>query len=256
MNRKLGIIWTFVLLLAALPLSGQEASEVPLSAPTEAEASQDVDALEPDADDAAGALTGRALSAAEQLYETPGVAPDSDPVIAEIRRAYQEAAAAESAGDDSATSSATTEDSFYRQSLQAVAVLCLICALVVLSGYLMRRFGKGSPLLAGPSLGHELGRIYLNPKASLHFVRSGGRVLVVGVTPQSMNLITEFDQDSFEEGERSKPAPAKIRPFESELHRSAARMENRAVDDEDFDALRGDIKRLQQYLQDSARENQ
>ena len=65
----------------------------------------------------------------------------------------------------------------------------LIIAAILLLYAAARRFGKNSPLLAGASLGKILGRVYLSPKASLHYVETGGRVLLVGVTPTAMSLV-------------------------------------------------------------------
>jgi len=202
-----------------------------------------------------------ALETAETLYEASVMAPGYDPVIDGIRREYA-TAGIQPLGGDSGDLPPPDENTLFMESLRAFAILSFLCGFIVLAAYLVKRFGRSSPLLAGPSLGKELGRVYLNPKATLHYIQSGDRVLVVGVTPAAINLITEFDAATFD-GAEARPAfsaPTSNRPlaFQDQLKTADARINRNtaSADDEEIDALRGDIKRLQQYLQDSARENQ
>jgi len=193
------------------------------------------------------------IGTAATLYDEPVQRPH-DPIIENIRRAYGDGFP-DPLDPDTLPPATPGDESLTRQSLQAAAILLLICGLIIFSAYLARRFGQRTPLLAGPNLGKELGRVYLNPKATLHYVQSGDRVLVVGVTPTAMSLITEFDATTF--NGQAAPAPRPLRPFQDQLRSADARLSktDQSVDDEEIDALRGDIKRLQQYLQDSAREH-
>ena len=85
--------------------------------------------------------------------------------------------------------------------LQVFSALAILCGIIVLLGYLVRTLGRRTPLLAGQRYGTVLGRVGLTPRASLHFVRAADRVLVVGVTQQSVTLISEFPQEAFAAGQ-------------------------------------------------------
>ena len=80
---------------------------------------------------------------------------------------------------------------------QVLVGLFIVCATIILLGYAFRRFGKNTPFLAGASLGKVLGRIHLAPKSSLTFVQAGNKVLVVGVTTNTISLICEYDSEEF-----------------------------------------------------------
>lgn len=135
--------------------------------------------------------------------------------------------------------------------------LCVLCALIILAGYLLKRFGQRTPLLAGQRLGVVLGRVHLDPKAAIHYVRTGGRVLLLGVTPQQVTLLTEFDASAFEEVQEMEPAPdPRLRTnepagFLAQLQANHAKLQ--APDDE-LVTLRSDIQRLQQSLQEKMRD--
>lgn len=148
--------------------------------------------------------------------------------------------------------------------LRVVAAVCVVVALILVLGYLMRRFGRNTPLLAGPDLAKTLGRVYLTKGATLHFVQTAGRVLVIGVTNQNVSLVAEFDATGFrgERGEGAEQAGA-FNPDAFLAHlRESSRTMSEAVQgeqdeaDDDIAALRGDIQRLQQYLREETREPQ
>jgi flagellar biogenesis protein FliO len=145
--------------------------------------------------------------------------------------------------------------------LRVIAALCFICAAIIFGGWLLRRYGRRVPALAGASLGTVLGTVHLSPKVSLHYVRSGGRILLIGVTSDSVSLITEFNIDDFENGSDlpesgSSPAPEENAPpgFLDQLRRSASRQTPPPADEE-VDALRAELQRLKQFLRESAGEN-
>lgn len=139
--------------------------------------------------------------------------------------------------------------------------LCIVCGIIILGGVLMKKYGRHTPLLAGQRLGVVLGKVYLTPKVTLHYVKSGGRVLVISLTQNQVSLIAEFDAGAFEsslESEESAPEKTAKDPanFLEQLRtqvKKEAGVTRRA--DDDLDELRGDIQRLQRYLQESARES-
>jgi len=153
--------------------------------------------------------------------------------------------------------------------LRGVFALCVVIALILFVYYGIRRWGKKVPLLAGGSLGSVLGRIHLERGTTLHFVRTGGRVLVVGVNGNAVSLVSDFDAAAFESfeggvrGEENEVAPP-FNPdsFLAQLQASSQAMgpglekEQTRVEDDEIAALRGDIQRLQRYLREESRESQ
>lgn len=82
--------------------------------------------------------------------------------------------------------------------------LVLIVLLILGASYAVRFFdGRG----AGPRPGkvRVLDRCYLAPKRALYTVRMGERVVVVGVTDQTITPVIEFSE---KEGEKLYPEPA------------------------------------------------
>lgn len=163
--------------------------------------------------------------------------------------------------------------SFQDNLLRVIFWLCILMAAFLSATYLIRTLGQRARLIPADSLASIIGRIYLAPRYSLHFVRTGGRVLVVGITPTSMNLIAEFDDDAFpgetpppasngeQKSEESKGREKAVR-FIEELKQHQRKMAPErtgaaspaasGAEDEEIVSLRGDIARLQQLLRDSA----
>lgn len=145
-------------------------------------------------------------------------------------------------------------------ALRALGGLCIVLALILIVYYLLRRFGRYSPALAGQHLGKVMGRVSLTPRASLYFVRAGGRVLIVGVTPASVNLVSEMDESAFESPAAQVPASdagGSVTRFADHLQASVGAMksgETAASPEDDIASLRGDIERLQNYLRESSRD--
>jgi flagellar biogenesis protein FliO len=167
-------------------------------------------------------------------------------------------------------------------ALRAIASLAFVLSLIVLAVYFLRKFGRRSSLLtvlAGPSLATVLGKVHLARGTSLHYVETGGRVLVVGVTPTTVSLVAEFDASAFEAAkaepdevatvEESGPKPGLLQQiktttpkpkvsFLQHLLSTTRSMDSTpaepAPDDADITQLRGDIERLQRHLQDLSRD--
>ena len=79
-------------------------------------------------------------------------------------------------------------DSAIKMGVWLLVVIALICITVVV----LKRLTGGAPVFLDQRLGRVIGRISLSPRATLYFVRIGDRVLVIGVTPTAMNLISEM----------------------------------------------------------------
>lgn len=145
-------------------------------------------------------------------------------------------------------------------ALRSLAVLLGICGTIIVLGWVARRWGGNTPILAGAGLAQVLGRVYLEPKVSLHFVKTGGRVIVVGVTSGTASLITEFEADQFEQslGITTQPAEAPRvvsaeSGFMARLREQQEKSATPPAAGDDLDSLRGDIQRLKQFLQESRR---
>ena len=155
-----------------------------------------------------------------------------------------------------------------RSFLQSLMALCLVLGLFLLLSYGLRRFGQRSALIPRSELASLMGRVYLTPKVSIHFVRVGGKVLLIGVGQNEPRLLSEFPASAFDSSgkgeskaeEEARASVAAQRPdqeFWNELQertRELTREENDAGADPEIASLRDDIKRLQRALQDSDRE--
>lgn len=164
--------------------------------------------------------------------------------------------------------------------LKVLLGLCVVIATILLLTQALKKWGKRSPLFAVSDLVNVLGKYHLTPRVSLHFVRTGGRVLVIGVTPNSVSLVAEFDEAAFDTRHATETASEQAdlaasrssgrkalktaNRFLDELNAStrktaAAREEPAEIPetgDPDIDALRQDIVRLQKFLKEDLREEQ
>ncbi|MCC6486797.1 MAG: flagellar biosynthetic protein FliO [Candidatus Hydrogenedentes bacterium] len=206
--------------------------------------------------------------------ETPSAEPpEAEPPAAEepvpdwFKEAQESIGTAmdEGAGAAAETGAAATGEetagprSLGQNMVQSFVALLVVLALILICVYLLKRFGKRTPLLAGSSLGTVLGRIYLTPKASLHFIRVRSTVLVVGVTPAGMSSIARLDASLFEETSGKvavSAAPGEAGSFLAHLKssRQTGTPKDAENEDDEIAALRGDLARLQQYLQETSRE--
>ena len=134
-------------------------------------------------------------------------------------------------------------------ALRTLAVLLVLCGLIMLGGWAIRKFGGRTALLSGQNLGNVIGKVYLEPRASLMYVKTGGRVLVLGVTPQNINPVAEFEESVFEAPAAS---PADTTSFLARLQERPAL--NPIREDEEITSLRGDIQRLKDFLRESKRD--
>ncbi len=197
-----------------------------------------------------------------------------DPFLNALQETYKEDTTKKETGDGETTPSLKENSvkrllpAFSDTILRTVAILFLLCGVLILGSFLIRKFGKRSALLSGQSLATVLGKVHLSPKACLFFVKTGDRILVVGLTQQNMRLITEFSADAFE-AERNtesisdnRDATAASDGFFAQLHATATAPSplssgseaGAPSEDDELNALRGDIQRLQQFLQDGGRD--
>lgn len=146
--------------------------------------------------------------------------------------------------------------------LRMIGGLSVVLALILLSYYGFRRFGKKIPALAGRQLGQVIGQVHLTRDATLFYVRTGGRVLVVSVASGDVNAIAEFDEGAFDSDLGKPMAPGGFEPehFVEQLREQSEAYSTRSAGDsnrgdDDMASLRSDIHRLQEYLQEEARDS-
>lgn len=249
----------------------QEANEEPVLINNESLAADAESGIQTSAESA----PAESVPAESQATESPAppAAVESDelpPEAAEVplddymRRVYATADdAPEAGGDETALARLTADNGAVQYLWRAMSALCIVVALILLIFYAVRRFGRRVPIFAGAQLGTVLGKVHLSRSSALHFVRTGGRVLVVGVTNDSMSLVAEFDEGAFDATRGTgKDTPFNADNFLAQLQQSRKSIarkdepEDEDVGDEEISALRGDIHRLQRYLREDSSERQ
>ncbi|NLY40952.1 MAG: flagellar biosynthetic protein FliO [Desulfovibrionales bacterium] len=96
---------------------------------------------------------------------------------------------------DNATLSAT-EMSLGLATVKMAASLLLVVGLILLLLYLLKRYGLATRWQGrGTSLLHVEERLVLGPRKQVLVVRFLNRILVLGVTDSSINLIAEHTSD-------------------------------------------------------------
>lgn len=205
---------------------------------------------------------GTAPSSQSAVSETDrgpeGQNPDVQAKLEALQRSYDEAP------QDDPQSAETAYDKQQRPGhpvLRYIYGLSVTFALLALFLFVLHKVGRRTPLLAGHNIAKILGKVHLDPRACLYFVRVCRRVLVLGVTRENISVVGDFDAAPFEkeavEGER--PARQEPQDFLAELKESIRGMDHdhegdRSDDDAEISALRDNINRLQRYLRDSSRE--
>lgn len=90
--------------------------------------------------------------------------------------------------------------------LKMISSLALVLALLLFAGYLIKRYAKTqAPQGRRPDAIHVVGTKMLGGRRSLMLVRVRGQTLLLGLTPQSINYLTEIHEV---EGEWAQPAEA------------------------------------------------
>ena len=149
------------------------------------------------------------------------------------------------------------EQTFQDAVVRMIGGLSIVLALILITYYLVRRFGKGIPALSGAQLGQVLGQVHLSRDATLHYVRTGGRVLVIGVNPSGVNLVAEFGASAFDQKfpDLGLQGALKSDAFSDELKSQTDAYTDGPTGDDDVAMLRSDIHRLQSYLREESRES-
>lgn len=191
----------------------------------------------------------------ETVAPAETAAPEPDPLIDAVNRLRDQQQGQARSNPLQLVTTPAAPSSGWLYYVKIVGALSLVLGLILLLRLGLQKFGKHTPLLAGQHLGKVLGRVQLARGAALHYVQTGGRILVVGVTNNGINLVAEFDPATFEQrgtGAGAFDADAFLAHLR-ESSRAMARRGTNDADDDEIAALRGDIARLQEYLQEERR---
>ncbi len=143
---------------------------------------------------------------------------------------------------------------------KALGALCIVVGMILLSGFLLRRYAARTPLLMGQQLGRVIGRVSLGPRAALFYVHTGGRVLVVGVSQNGVAPVAEFGEDAFAEylpeGAAAPDLPGSRQDFLAALGAATGKEEPTSASDDELTQLRSDLQRLQRHLRESVRDRE
>lgn len=256
-------IWrsSLLALLALLAANAARAAEQPKSGQAfEAVSAPQLDLQAPDLDKKTPPETPKPEAAPQPLPEKPASSGSTlpadvwDRISSGIEKELTAATPPSdggASGEGQSPQARTTGTSMMR----GIAALCAVLALILICYYAANRYGKKSPLFAGPGLGRVLGRIHLSPKAELYFVRVKDRVLVIGVTANEISRVAEFDAALFEEP-RSAPAAGEERSekpsaFAKELRAQTLPGPTENALSEEIAALKADLDRAQQYFRET-----
>ena len=201
-------------------------------------------------DDSAPEATGGGVESAEQ-----------EAFAARMEAVYRDAPAPADAQADGPGPAALPD--MGRLLLNVVFSLCVVVGLILLIGVLARKYAGRTPLLMGQQLGRVVGRVGLGPRAAIHYVHTGGRILVIGVTQNSVTPVAEFEEEAFEGILAGDAQPAAGRPapenFLQALNAATGKSKpepSAAASDDELDQLRSDLQRLRHYLREGGRDRE
>lgn len=265
MRSKLCVL-AFVLVAGAA--WAQKTNEAP-EAPRETTARQDFEQTAPPSWEAPAATEAPTT---EEAAPPPSAVVDAEQ--AEKIRQVNEALDGRKAAPEvkTPTKPERSEPGFAQLLFAFVLVLAMIFGVV----YVLKRMSKVTPALAGMHLARILGKTYLAPRVALHFVKTGGKVLVVGVTQNAIAPIAEFEAEAFEAALAKPETPGKttvpgaenaggkadfISQLMAHLHQHRApkadpepEEASAPPEDPEIATLRNEIRSLRKFLDESTHE--
>ncbi len=146
---------------------------------------------------------------------------------------------------------------FFRMIIALIFVVGLI--LVLLGGlrYFSRKTYQGIK-----SIGKIVGVLYLSPRTRIYYVQSAGKVFMLGLSGDQMNLLFTFPEDEFfsvvtnEDVSNSIPSPKTfskvLDDVETRIHSHASSEKPEIAEniDDEIASLRANIQRLQQAIRE------
>ncbi len=105
-------------------------------------------------------------------------------------------------------------------SLRSIAALCLVIGVMFVFAWILRKLKKGSLPIKNNDFIKVLGRSYLNSKQSIYLVEVQNRILVLGVSGDSINVLSEILDSNTVNSIRQS---ANNKPFASHLQSKLSR---------------------------------
>jgi hypothetical protein len=247
--------WTVVVCIAVYLLSTPSVEAETATAPPSAESTE-----------------AQAPSPAPEVANPPAPAETVDPKISDIGKNLddfrQEEGAPAPVQSVQAPSPLPDTAPLINAIIAPIMVLCVMIGLLLVVSALVNRARKSGgrgilgrlfrkvPSLAGPNYAELLAKFSLERGVTLYFVKSAGKVLVIGSAGQALSQLAIFDADDFDASEAAGKTPAtqKNIDFRSVLEESARRMDGpqQSKDPLDIQGLRNELHVLQQRLKDAA----
>jgi flagellar biosynthetic protein FliO len=182
--------------------------------------------------------------------------PDWWGPIRDATGAEVDKAAAPAGSQPQKTAAEAIQPSGAKSVLKGIYALLVVLALIVGTYAVLLRLRRHAPMLAGGEFASVVGRLSLDSRFALHFVRVGDKVLLLGVTAQNINILEVFDAATFEQNRIAPDQPVEPQhDFLAHLRASTETLNPIASgsEDEELLSLRGDIERLKRYLEEGSR---
>ncbi|MFC1736281.1 flagellar biosynthetic protein FliO [Candidatus Hydrogenedentota bacterium] len=135
----------------------------------------------------------------------------------------------------------------------AIKALIIVLLLITITVYVMKKFHGGAAGIQGDSKSQVLNRIYLSPRASIFVVKVVDRILLLGVTPGSVQLLSEVTRPEeiarFEAGTSPFGGPL-ISAIKKSMQRPGTASPSRedALDDQ-LSKLKGQTERIRKIAE-------
>lgn len=161
-------------------------------------------------------------------------------------------------------SQSNSERSWIYYFFRTLVALALVIGLLFVVLGSIKFFVQRSPSKYGKTLGKVLGVVYLSPKAKVYYLLTGGKVVVLGVSGDSINLLFSMDEHEFfsntpdsEELEsgRNKDFQRILEDVEQRIKERSSGEENSQLGsdfDNDIASLKSDIQKLHKALREDS----
>lgn len=143
--------------------------------------------------------------------------------------------------DEPSKKTKASEPSVAASLMRVVGALVFVVALAVLSLYALKHFSTSKALRKTPQRSiRVIETTGLGPNRALHIVQAGNKFLLVGSTPNQINLVAELSSSDAEEAD-----PERIADFASILDRSSSDQDRADTASKLSDAIRDGASFLQ-----------
>lgn len=134
-----------------------------------------------------------------------------------------------------------------------VLSVMVVLGLIGLLYYLFKKFSPTIPRVRSGKAIQFLARRYLDTRNSLSLVKVGNRILVVGITPDGMTLLTEISDEEEMQGIIANLPPEQISSKQGsflEILRNAFRREEPTREEEEFAKIGIEVEKVRKQVED------